>query len=129
MSKVDGWERILRDEIDAARDLPFVWGSHDCATWAGGVRASLRGEEKPLWGKYRSERGAMLWLARRGYSDLEAAGRDILGEPLASPLLAQRGDVVLAVAFGICLGAEVAFVGDDGLYGKPLTEARLAWRT
>lgn len=127
--RVDGWEEILHDEIESAAFRPFAWGTNDCATWAAGVRAALRGEEKQRWGSYKTERGAMLWLKRNGYDDLEAWGRDILGEPLPTPLMAQRGDVVLNEAFGICTGHMAVFVAPNGLHEKQLRDCALAWRT
>lgn len=127
--RIENWEQVLLDELKAATRQPFEWGTNDCATWAGGVRAVLMGEARPVWGKYKTERGAMLWLKRNGYDDLEAAGRDILGDPLPTPLMAQRGDVVLDEAFGICTGHMAAFVGPAGLRERPLRDCALAWRT
>jgi hypothetical protein len=39
----DGWEHDLHEVIEGARQRPFSWGSHDCATWAARVRQALTG--------------------------------------------------------------------------------------
>ena len=70
-------------------------------------------------------------MRRLGWQKLEAAGRDLLGEPLSSVHLAQRGDLVLAntgLGFGVCLGARVAGIAPEGLVLVPITACALAWR-
>lgn len=127
--KIEGWERLLADAVEAARGRPFAYGSHDCATWAFDVRTLLTGHDAVTWRKrYRTEGGAARVMRRLGYKTLEEGGRDLLGEPLPTPRLAQRGDIVLADAFGICTGAEAVYPGPLGLVSLPLTAARLAWR-
>ncbi|MFD2105885.1 DUF6950 family protein [Tabrizicola soli] len=112
--RLPGWELRLAAAIDAARDQPFGWGVHDCAIWAFDLRRDLTGGDDvvALWrGRYRTARGAQRVMRRLGWSSLEAAGRDLLGDPLPSVHLAQRGDLVLAdtgLGFGICLGARAA---------------------
>ncbi|MFD2101868.1 DUF6950 family protein [Tabrizicola soli] len=114
---------------------------HDCAIWAFDLRRDLTGGDDvvALWrGRYRTARGAQRVMRRLGWSSLEAAGRDLLGDPLPSVHLAQRGDLVLAdtgLGFGICLGARAAGIApgkgpDDpgGLILVPMAACRLAWR-
>jgi hypothetical protein len=70
-------------------------------------------------------------MRRLGWSSLEAAGRDLLGEPLPSVHLAQRGDLVLAdsgLGFGVCLGARAAGIAPSGLVLVSITVCALAWR-
>lgn len=114
--------------------MPFSWGSHDCATWAFGIRRDLTGGEDiaALWrGCYRTALGAHRVMKRLGWDSLEAAGRDLLGMPLPSVLQAKRGDLVLGgtdPAFGVCVGAKVAFVAPDGLVFISFSDCSLAWR-
>ena len=132
--RVANWISRLAARLEAARDTPFVWGQHDCATWAFDLRRDLTGGEDVAarWrGRYRTQMGAARVLRRLGWPSLEAAGRDLLGDPLPSPLLAQRGDMVLGgedPAFGICIGAQAAFVAQEGLVRLPLDRCHLAWR-
>lgn len=129
-----GWERILAEAIDAARARSFHWGHHDCATFAFDLRREIAGghDVAALWrGRYRTARGAVRVMRRLGWPSLEAAGRALLGEPLASVHLAQRGDLVLAdtgLGFGICLGARAAGIAPSGLVFVPLSACALAWR-
>lgn len=134
MPRIDHWERHLIAAIEAARDRPFRWGRHDCATFAFDLRRDLTGgfDVAALWrGRYSTARGAHRVMRRLGWSSLEAAGRDLLGHPLASVPLAQRGDLVLAdtgLGFGICLGAKAAGMTPGGLILVPLSSCALAWR-
>ena len=136
-----GWELRLAAAIEAARNRPFAWGTHDCATFAFDLRRDLTGggDIAALWrGRYRTARGATRVMRRLGWSSLEAAGRDLLGEPLADLRLAQRGDLVLAgtgLGFGICLGARAAGIAPatgpgspGGLILAPMSSCALAWR-
>lgn len=129
-----GWEHQLATSIEAARTRPFSWGRHDCATWAFDLRRELTGccDVAALWrGRYRTARGALRVMRRLGWTSLEAAGRDLLGEPLPSVHLAQRGDLVLAntgLGFGVCFGARAAGIAPEGLVLRPLAACALAWR-
>jgi hypothetical protein len=127
--RVERWPVLLSVAIEDARLRPFAWGTHDCATWAFSVAASLRGEPAPEWiGSYSTKTGAARRM-REGGTTLRKLGTAILGEPLSSPLLAQRGDVVFAGgAYGICIGRDIAHAGPDGLILSPLTAAERAWR-
>jgi hypothetical protein len=134
-ARVPHWEQILASAILAAKDRPFIWGQHDCATWAFDLRRDLTGgpDHAALWrGQYRTACGCLRVLRRLGWETLEAGGRALLGTPLADPRLAQRGDLVLGgapEAFGVVAGAHVIFVAPEGLASLPLSRARLAWRT
>jgi hypothetical protein len=133
MAMIERWEQHLAAAIIAARDKPFIWGQHDCAIWAFDLRRALTDgpDHASLWrGKYKTALGAERVMRRLGWSSYEAGARALLGEPRAYPLLAQRGDLVLGAApeaFGICLGAKVAFAGPKGLTFAPIATLRLAW--
>jgi hypothetical protein len=133
--RVSSWETVLAAAVDVARGRAFVWGTHDCATWAFDLRRDLTGgdDTAALWrGRYRTARGAALVLRRLGWTSMSGAGTALLGTPLANVRLAQRGDLVLspdAASFGVCLGAQVAFLAPEGLTLRALTSCTLAWRT
>lgn len=134
MARVENWEQHLAAAIEAAGARGFVWGANDCATFAFETRAVLiDGEDiAARWrGRYTTALGSLRVMRRLGWESLEAMGRDLLGPPLATPLLAQRGDLVLGgedPAFGVCCGAEAAFVAPEGLTLLPLTACSIGWR-
>ena len=133
MTRVDHWERVLASAIDTARAKPFVWGVHDCPTFAFETRMILTcGEDiADLWrGRYTTALGGARVMRRLGWTSLEEMGRALLGEPRPSALLAQRGDIVLAdtgLGFGLCAGRAAVGMAPEGLVTVPLTSCRLAW--
>ena len=133
LPRVDHWERLLAASIDTARAKPFVWGVHDCPTFAFETRMILTGGEDiaALWrGRYTTALGGERVMRRLGWASLENMGRALLGEPRPSVLLAKRGDIVLAdtgLGFGICTGAFAVGMAPEGLVTVPLTSCRLAW--
>lgn len=84
-----------------------------------------------LRGRYKTPRGAAGVLARHG--GLEAMLTARLGPPLRSPLLAQRGFVVLFregddERVGVIVNPGIiACKAPDGMTSRPLGTARLAW--
>ena len=133
MPRVENWERVLAEAIDIARAKPFIWGLHDCPTFAFEARMLLTdGEDTAaLWrGRYTTALGGQRVMRRFDWSSIEEMGRGLLGEPRATALLAQRGDIVLAdtgLGFGICTGATAVGMAPEGLVTVPLTFCRLAW--
>ena len=62
MSRIPHWEQRLAAAILEARIRPFVWGRHDCATWAFDLRRDLMGgpDHADLWrGRYTTPVGAL----------------------------------------------------------------------
>jgi hypothetical protein len=135
MARVEHWERLLAAAIDTARAKPFVWGVHDCPTFAFETRMILTDGDDvaALWrGRYTTALGGERVMRRLGWASLEEMGRALLGEPRQAVLLTQRGDVVLAdtgLGFGICTGASAVGMAPEGLVTVPLTSCRLAWPT
>lgn len=130
MARTSGWDVRLAREIEAARHRPFAWGVHDCATWAFDVAARLTGQPSSAeaWrGRYDSDFGARRVMRELGWRSLGEMGVALLGEPVA-PVMAQRGDIVLGEAFGVCAGAFWHAPGPEGLERRRLRDARMAWR-
>ncbi|MBW0159600.1 DUF6950 family protein [Sedimentimonas flavescens] len=135
-TRLPHWERRLVAAIETARARPFAWGLHDCPTFAFETRQLLIGGEDvaALWrGRYSTALGGQRMLRRFGWGSLDAMGHALLGEPLPSLHLAQRGDLMLAGSgagsgFGICLGAQAAGMAPEGLVMRPLTDCCLAWK-
>jgi hypothetical protein len=131
MTRVTGWEVRLAAAIEEARGAAFAWGEMDCATWAFDVRFALTGDDAAAaWrGRYRTERGAMRMLRQLGCCTPADLAQSILGAPLPTPLLAQRGDIVATEdALGVCIGQDCAFLAPSGLTLRPLAAVQLAWR-
>jgi hypothetical protein len=129
--RIEGWEAALAAEIERARAIPFQWGIHDCAIWAFDVRRALTGEDaaKAWRGRYGTALGAYRELRRMGWASHVDGATAIMGAALATPLLAQRGDIVLSGdAFGICLGAQAVFLATAGLIYLQTSECQVAWR-
>jgi len=133
MPRIDNWECYLAEAIDVAHAKPFAWGLHDCVTFAFETRMTLTGgaDMAALWrGRYSTALGGARVMRRLGWGSLEDMGLALLGAPRETPLLAQRGDIVLAdtgLGFGICVGATAAGMAPEGLMTVPLTSCRLAW--
>ncbi|UYP67477.1 hypothetical protein OIU14_13475 [Thalassobacter stenotrophicus] len=131
--KVDRWEHLLAEAIDTARGKPFVWGVHDCPTFAFETHMILTGGDDiaALWrGRYTTALGGQRVMRRLGWVSLEDMGCALLGAPHPSVLLAGRGDLVLAdtgLGFGICTGRAAVGMAPEGLVSVPLTSCRLAW--
>lgn len=139
MTRHPDWPARLAAFVEGRRKAPFSWGGggggQDCALFAADAVLAITGEDPAaaFRGRYSSETGSRRALLRFGAGDLEGTATGILGAPLASPLLAQRGDVVLmdrptGPALGVCLGEVSALADRAGLAFLPTAEARVAWR-
>jgi hypothetical protein len=126
------WEHRLSEVLAGAERKPFRWWHHDCARFAAQAVEAVRGK-CPLAGMTwpADARGALRVLrAERGLAGFWSAR---LG-PSRSPLMAQRGDVVLVrqgrrLASGVVTldGWQVAAPGPQGLVRVPLSAAVVAW--
>jgi len=70
-------------------------------------------------------------MRRLGWASLSEMGDALLGAPLAAPMFAQRGDIVLGPdgrGFGVCIGATAVGMAPEGLITLPLTTCTRAWR-
>lgn len=133
------WENRLAALIAEAQRKPFRWGSHDCALLAADAVKALIGEDPAagLRGAYTTEEEAAAILAPfGGLKGLAKAFCEGWEFESVSPLLAQRGDVVLAdfhgrVTLGVVIGAQAAFPREpEGLVYIPMTSKLViqAWR-
>ncbi len=124
--------------IDARRDVPFAWGSQDCATVAADWVLERTGRDPlaDLRGTGTRPLARMRPVQRAG--GFVQAGTERLG-PALHGAFARRGDVVLVRtghrgqrcahrAFGVCVGSHVAAPGLHGLVFLPLTDVEAAWR-
>lgn len=94
MTRLPDWPERLAAYLAAMRPLRYCLGRHDCATFAAGAVHAVTGlDVRPL--PWRSPVEASRVLRQLG--GMRAAVGAVL-QPLASPQLAQRGDVVLVQA-------------------------------
>jgi hypothetical protein len=134
MARLEGWEKRLFVEIEAARHKPYALGEHDCFRLACRVVEALTGVDRwPEFAGYTTRREAMRKLAQRG-SSFEAAGDWFFGAPAVNTRFARRGDICCVETvdgekhLGVCVGAEVALLAEGGLIHTPLLTCLCAWR-
>lgn len=120
---------------ESRKDTPFEWGKSDCALLAADWIHTYRGVDyaASFRGRYRTELGSKRALSRQGFDSLEAVISDCLGESLAFPAMAQRGDIVLVVtpqgnAVGIVDGMGVMAQGERGIVHVKHGDIQFAWR-
>lgn len=134
-SEHDPRDLAWADFLATAARRHFKWGTWDCVTFAAaGVRARTGMDHlTPLGLQWADAREASRLLVSRG--GLRAAVTAVLGLPLG-PLLAQTGDVVLAVdphdpdereLLALCNGPHLVAAGRDGLTVLPLSAGRCCW--
>jgi hypothetical protein len=142
--RYEDWHARLGEHIKAALKRPFSWGAHDCCTFACDGILAMTGVDPmaDLRGKYGTAIGAARALKAFAGGGLDEAAQAITGRLYMEeigPLLAQRGDCVLAdvdtgafraPALGlVSLSARAAlFAGPSGLTEIPLRNCRRAWR-
>lgn len=131
MRRVD-WEERLSALVAAALGEGFVWGAHDCCTFAADAVVACTGRDVmgELRGTYGSVRTAMRVLEAEG--GLAAAVTARLGAPIA-PLMAQRGDVVLHEvegypALAVVMGTHALAPMAKGVQRIPTRGWLNAWR-
>lgn len=90
------WVNRLSEFVINSRQLPFAWGSNDCFHFAARWYDVITGrnvKEGAEDVEYDDGLGAMRLVRRFG--GMLSLGTAAFGEPLAMPLFAQRGDVLL----------------------------------
>lgn len=116
-------------EVENAKNKPFVWGSHDCLTWACNVILAMTGHDylKDFRNGYTSKKGAYRLIKKYGESLPGCIDRHLERIPVS---FAKRGDLVLQEqAIGVCLGIQSLFVTEaHGLQGLQTLGCEIAWR-
>jgi len=125
----EGWEHQLAECIDAGQQLPFCWGTHDCATFVANCLLAMSGSDfaAEFRGRYKTEKGAARAI-RKKYGSLPAY-LDTIFERV-SVTFARRGDIVFyQSAVGMCYGSTSFFAGlHGGLAAVPTLSCETAWR-
>lgn len=106
----DNWPSLLSAFVEQSLDKPFQWGISDCSLFAANAVLAMTGTDHAaeFRGRYKTARAARQLLKAFGgvAGIVERTGLEEV-----SPLMAQRGDVVLVdTAEGDALG----IIGLDG---------------
>lgn len=133
--RLPDWPERLYAIIEERERWPLGWGVHDCVAFGAACAAAMTGAAiaLPTW---RTEGEARECLRAAG--GLVAAVTSVLGPPLRTPALAQRGDVLLvrvpprpgaraARLLAVCDAGRWVAPGEHGLARGPIALARLAW--
>lgn len=117
------WEKRWHAFLGETRNRPFAFGEQDCALWALRAIDAMcdTAFATPLRGTYDSLDGARAVCAACGWTTLIDGCAELFGAPLASVLLAQRGDVIVIPPraedpLGVAL-----IQGGDAVYGAAAT--------
>ena len=101
--RLPDWEGRLIEWLGKASEQRFVWGEFDCALAAADALTAQTGQDfaKPWRGTYRTDKGALKALLRRGYRNCWEAMADALGTDSVPASLLSRGDIGAVNAAGM----------------------------
>lgn len=137
-----GWQGDLGVYLQQCEARAFAWGEFDCALFAADWVLRLTGFDAAAEyrGRYRTAGGAARRLKAVTGGGLAEAATQALGEQLASPAMARRGDVVLlqaetpegeAHALGVVdetgMAIAVPTAAGAGITRYPVERAVTAW--
>lgn len=132
MKRKADWETKLHLFIEEKRHTPFKWGENDCCLFTCDWVAMVLGYDpgESFRGAYHTAYGATKVLKAHG--GVEAIATGVLGQPDPAQY-ASRGDVVscdtpTGRALGVCIGPVAAFVGERGLFFRPIAQCMSTWR-
>lgn len=137
MNRKQDWPLRLVQFLKAAERRPFSWGETDCALLCADWVLEATGQDpaEVFRGEYSNQVEAFRALYRySGSADLLKTASKMLGEPLANPMAAQRGDVCAietpqGPALGICGGGFIAVISPTQGWGRhPLSSTIMSWR-
>lgn len=140
LTRKQNWQVLLHEHLCACRAREFQYGSFDCCLFVCDAIEAMTGVDvaSPFRSRYGSRRQAFRALEMfAGRPSVEAVTERITADhamPEVTPLLAQRGDVVLlkrSYDFSLALvgldGAILA-AAQQGLERVPPSLAVRAWR-
>lgn len=134
LQRLPDWPERLAAYLAAMRPHRFAWGTHDCVQFAAGAIAATTGRQVLRW-QWASMADAARLLRQLG--PLPVAVGSVL-PALATPALAQRGDVVLVQApvhagravrqwLAVADGPQWWVPSITGLASGPMALAAKAW--
>lgn len=133
--KTPGWENRLIEYIATIRARDYAPSELDSGMFPAGAVAAMTGvDHVASWrGKYKTAARGKAMLRRKGYADYVEFVASLFEEH-PSPLMAQRGDLVVieqdgVSVLGIAQGEHIYVMTLKGLGLVPLTRAKRAFRT
>lgn len=145
MKRKEDWESRLAAFIHRHYSMPFKWGQNDCCLFACDWVIEATVAEYDLGvgfrGKYKTRDGALKQLIKHGCETVEdlALKMECTMFPQQPLRMTMRGDLVtgdangthgalIGIAIGVCVGAQVAFTGKDGITYIDLLDCRKSWK-
>lgn len=135
LTRREDWPSRLAAALEAARNRPFAWGSHDCGLFAGDCVLAMTDVDPVAMyrGQYADEEGARATMRALSGGGLRTVWNAALGPAMNNVRMAARGDVVLVEvggveATGVVAGARVACLSEAGLVMVPAHRIVAAWR-
>lgn len=135
--RVPDWTHRLDALCRERLDMPFAWGTNDCAAFAADAVAAQHGRDTLEAARVprATSRAARQALGRSGGAQAVMARA---GLPEVPPALAQRGDLVLLhqpahgrrrrLLLGVCMGEWAVAPACHGLATVSMQRALAAWR-
>lgn len=124
------WPQRMWAEIAHWQSVPFEWGKNDCCLFVARVTDAICGSRHAarLATRYHDEITALQYIKESG--GIGPAVSEYIGS--AEPKRPTRGDVVLfdgphGDTLGVCIGAEIAAMGPDGVVMLPKRIAKMTW--
>jgi hypothetical protein len=131
MKRLPDWQLRMQAFVRERRNMPFAWGTNDCALFAADFVEAITGERvcHELRG-HEDVRQAMRALSLIG--GVRSLATLALGEPVAVSF-ASVGDVVVIQAgkreaLSVCNGGAALAPGPDGVVAVSMQQALAAWR-
>lgn len=128
--RLNDWPARLWREIERWQAVPFGWGHNDCCLFAARVTDAICGSRHAarLAEHYDDEASALQYIKASG--GIGPAVSQYIGEP--EQKRPSRGDVVLfdgphGDTLGVCVGAEIAAMGPDGVVYLPKSVVKMTW--
>lgn len=128
MQRKSNWEQELSDYLISKRDLPFQYGSHDCAHFVAGAVEAITGENPmaEITDSYDSQIGSLRVLKGLGFDDVEQFTDSKFTSTLVG--FAQAGDIALYDGcLGIVISSKAVFVTEIGYTFVDRSEWLKAW--
>lgn len=127
MERLSDWEARLSEYLQERREMPFKYGSNDCAHFAAGAVKAVTGEDVMSDIKsYTTKAGSLRAIKEAGADSLEQIiDRKFEALPIG---FASTGDLALYDgSVGVVLSGKAAFVSEDGFALVPRDQWTQAW--
>lgn len=133
LTRLPDWDRRLARMVTAHMSLPGLWGAADCLLTAADAVMATTGHDfaAGIRGRYKTAKGALCLLKRRGFDNVEEALASLF--PAVGALMAQRGDLGVikrdgTLAAGFVCDRGFAVKVEAGLLFLPQTAVKTAFK-